>query len=311
MNRCLGLNRCGSLCGRGGSALHDALVTTVAGAKPWAGMVVKSVALFDEWVTPSDLANYKFPAQGAVRPVDPDRYAIEPVASWVNDFKTTEKGDYTLSVSGTTAAKDDTFGGTLTIGDAAAVIDTTAASSANMTVLIKYRAASSVTTAPVAAFGGMSAVGLDVGVYTKSDKTLAVYRNFSTDNGKPYDFATAPTLSANGGYVLCARNNFKSCMAYVGDSLDAMTGGEVTDGNIQFSNVPLTKLGIGGNSDVEVRGGRDQDLHEHRDAQRGRHDRNHERGDARGGHVQARRVDNAAAVHDRMRGIRQGRHACD
>ena len=223
---------------------------TVAGAKPWAGMVIKSVALFDEWVTPSDLANYRFPAQGAVRPVDPDRYAIEPVASWVNDFKTTEKGDYTLSVSGTTAAKDDTFGGTLTIGDAAAVIDTTAASSANMTVLIKYRAASSVTTAPVVAFGGMSAVGLDVGVYTKSDKTLAVYRNFSTDNGKPYDFATAPTLSANGGYVLCARDNGQQCMAYVGDSLDEMTGGTVSHANIKFSNVPLTKLGIGGNSSV-------------------------------------------------------------
>ena len=214
-------------------------------------MVIKSVALFDEWVTPSDLANYRFPAQGAVRPVDPDRYAIEPVASWVNDFKTTEKGDYTLSVSGTTAAKDDTFGGTLTIGDAAAVIDTTAASSSNMTVLIKYRAASSVTTAPVVAFGGMvGTIGLDVGVYTKSDKTLAVYRNFSNDNGKPYDFAAPPTLSANGGYVLCARNNSKSCMAYVGDSLDDMTGGEVTDGSIQFSNVPLTKLGIGGNSSV-------------------------------------------------------------
>ncbi len=221
---------------------------TVAGAKPWAGMVIKSVALFDEWVTPSDLANYKFPVQGAVRPVDPDRYAIEPVASWVNDFKTTEKGDYSLSVSGTTAAKDDTFGGTLTIGDAAAVIDTTAASSANMTVLIKYRAASSVTTAPVVAFGGMAAVGLDVGVYTKSDKTLAVYRNFSTDNGKPYDFATAPTLSANGGYVLCARDNGQQCMAYVGASLDAMTGGTVSHANIKFSNVPLTKLGIGGNS---------------------------------------------------------------
>ena len=223
---------------------------TVAGAKPWAGMVIKSVALFDEWVTPSDLANYKFPAQGAVRPVDPDRYAIEPVASWVNDFKTTTKGDYTLSVSGTTAAKDDTFGGTLTIGDAAAVVDTTAANSANMTVLIKYRAASSVTTAPVVAFGGMAAVGLDVGVYTKSDKTLAVYRNFSNDNGKPYDFAAPPTLSANGGYVLCARDNGQQCMAYVGDSLDAMTGGTVSHANIKFSNVPLTKLGIGGNSGI-------------------------------------------------------------
>ena len=223
---------------------------TVAAAVPWAGMVIKSVALFDEWVTPSDLANYTFPEQGAVQPVDTDRYVVEPVASWVNDFKTTTKGNYSLSVSGTTAAKDDTFGGTLTIGDAAAVIDTTAANSANMTVLIKYRAASSVTTAPVAAFGGMSAVGLDVGVYTKSDKTLAVYRNFSTDNGKPYDFATAPTLSANGGYVLCARDNGQQCMAYVGDSLDAMTGGTVSNGGIKFSNVVLTKLGIGGNSGI-------------------------------------------------------------
>ena len=224
---------------------------TVAGAVPWAGMVIKSVALFDEWIAPADLANYKFPSQGAVRPVDPDRYAIEPVASWVNDFKTAEKGDYTLSVSGTTAAKDDTFGGTLTIGDAAAVIDTTAANSANMTVLIKYRAASSVTTAPVVAFGGMvGTTGLDVGVYTKSDKTLAVYRNFSNDNGKPYDFETAPVLSANGGYVLCARDNGQQCMAYVGDSLDAMTGGTVSHANIKFSNVPLSKLGIGGNSSV-------------------------------------------------------------
>ncbi len=222
---------------------------TVAGAKPWTGMVVKSVALFDEWVTTNDLASYTFPVQGAVRPVDSDRYVVEPVASWVNDFKTTTKGDYTLSVSGTTAVKDDTFGGTLTIGDAAAIIDTTAANSANMTVLIKYRAASNVTNAPVVAFGGMgSSAGLDVGVYTKSDKTLAVYRNFSTDNGKPYDFETAPQLSATGGYVLCARDNGQQCMAYVGDSLDAMTGGTVSSGNIKFSNVTLTKLGIGGNS---------------------------------------------------------------
>jgi lysophospholipase L1-like esterase len=222
---------------------------TVAGANPWQGMVIKSVALFDEWVPTNVIANYKFPEQGAVLPEDSDLYAIEPVAKWVNDFKTTEKNGCTLSVSGTTAAKDDSFGGTLTIGDAAAIIDTTAANSANMTVLIKYRAASNVTNAPVVAFGGMgSSAGLDVGVYTKSDKTLAVYRNFSTDNGKPYDFETAPQLSATGGYVLCARDNGQQCMAYVGDSLDAMTGGTVSSGNIKFSNVTLTKLGIGGNS---------------------------------------------------------------
>ena len=215
-------------------------------------MVIKSVAIFlDEYLSNADLASYAFPAQGAVKPEDSDRYVVEPVASWVNDFKTTTKGDYSLSVSGTTAAKDDSFGGTLTIGDAAAIIDTAAANSAKLTVLIKYRAASNVTNAPVVAFGGMgSSAGLDVGVYTKSDKTLAVYRNFSTDNGKPYDFETAPQLSATGGYVLCARDNGQQCMAYVGDSLDAMTGGTVSDGGIKFSNVTLTKLGIGGNSGV-------------------------------------------------------------
>lgn len=73
---------------------------TVAAAKPWAGMVIKSVAIFlDEYLSAADLANYKFPAQGAVQPEDSDRYVVEPVASWVNDFKTLTKGDYTLSVS--------------------------------------------------------------------------------------------------------------------------------------------------------------------------------------------------------------------
>ena len=223
--------------------------TTAGGANPWKGMIIKGVALFtDEWLTPTDLATYRFPGQGAVLPEDSDLYAIEPVAKWVNDFKTTEKNGCTLSVSGTTAAKDDSFGGTLTIGDASAVIDTTAAATSNMTVLIKYRAASNVTNAPIVAFGAPATYGLDVGVYTKLDKTLAVYRNFSTDNGKPYNFSADPVLSATGGYVLCARDNGQQCMAYVGDSLDAMTGGTVSDGNIKFSNLPLKSLGIGGNS---------------------------------------------------------------
>lgn len=227
-----------------GGMCREAAVAGVEAAK---GMTISGLAVFDKVLTVEEINAYKWPSQ--LPPVDKDKYAIDPAVVWCKDFKTTTKGDYTLSTTGSTVA-DDTYGSLLTIGDAAAVIDTTAANSANMTVLIKYRAASSATTAPVVAFGGMSQVGLDVGVYTKSDKTLAVYRNFSTDNSKPYSFATAPTLSANGGYVLCARNNFKSCMAYVGDSLDAMTGGEVTDGSIQFSNVVLTKLGIGGNSGV-------------------------------------------------------------
>ena len=221
---------------------------TVAGTKPWQNMVIKSVALFDEWVATNVIANYKFPVQGAVKPEDSDRYVVEPVASWVNDFKTTEKNGCTLSVSGTTAAKDDSFGGTLTIGNASALIDTTAAATSNMTVLIKYRAASNVTNAPVVAFGAPATYGLDVGVYAKLDKTLAVYRNFSTDNGKPYNFSADPVLSATGGYVLCARDSGQKCMAYVGDSLDAMTGEELSSTNIKFSNLPVKALGIGGNS---------------------------------------------------------------
>ena len=184
-------------------------------------------------------------------PVDPDSYAIEPLAVWYKDFKTAEKGGYTLSTSGTTAIADDTYGSTLTIGDAAAVIDTSAANTNELTVLVKYTAAPGVTSAPVVAFGGMAGdgtVGLDVGAYTKADKTLAVYRNFNTDNGKPYEFASAPVLSATGGYLLCARDNVQGFRAYVGASLDSMTGETLSDANIKFSNVPLTKIGIGGGS---------------------------------------------------------------
>ncbi len=187
-------------------------------------------------------------------PVDPDSYAIEPLAVWYKDFKTAEKGGYTLSTSGTTAIADDTYGSTLTIGDAAAVIDTSAANTNELTVLVKYTAAPGVTSAPVVAFGGMAGkdatVGLDVGAYTKADKTLAVYRNFNTDNGKPYEFASAPVLSATGGYLLCARDNVQGFRAYVGESLDSMTGETLSSATIKFSNVPLTKIGIGGGSTI-------------------------------------------------------------
>ena len=38
---------------------------TVVGAKPWAGMVIKSVAIFlDEYLSDADLATYRFPGQG-------------------------------------------------------------------------------------------------------------------------------------------------------------------------------------------------------------------------------------------------------
>ncbi len=224
---------------------------TVAGAVPWAGMVVKSVALFDEWVTPSDLANYKFPAQGAVRPVDPDRYAIEPVVSWVNDFKTTEKGDYTLSVSGTTAAKDDTFGGTLTIGDAAAVVDVrNGANGGNLTVLVKYRATPATVNAPVVTFGETlsNSVKIDVGAYTQSARTLAVNRSWNGGNNKWVALNTAASLNEGEGYLLCARKS-NDMLVYVGDSLDNMAGGSTAaPGDITFTCDLIQAIGIGGPS---------------------------------------------------------------
>ena len=224
---------------------------TVAGAKPWQGMVIKNVALFDEWVTTNVIANYKFPAQGAVLPEDSDRYAIEPVAKWVNDFKTTEKNGCTLSVSGTTAAKDDSFGGTLNIGDAAAVIDATSAEA--ITVLVKYRTAPAIHSAPVVTFGGQAAVPFDSGICTDTsvDRQLAAYYSFIYNNARQRAINAVdgnPTLSSDGGYVVCARK-YNACHAYVGDSLDNMTGGECTTGML-ISNSTLKKIGIGGQTEL-------------------------------------------------------------
>lgn len=108
----------------------------VASTKPWAGMKIKGVALFaGAFLEPNDVKTYAFPDVTKAPPEDPERYAVEPVAVWYKDFKTTTKGSYALSVSGTTAVADDAFGSSITIGDAAAVIDTTAAASGNLTVL--------------------------------------------------------------------------------------------------------------------------------------------------------------------------------
>ena len=223
---------------------------TVAGAVPWAGMVIKSVALFDSWLTPDDIRGYKFPEQGAVQPVDSDRYAIEPVASWVNNFKTSETNGCTLSVSGTTAAKDDAFGGVLTVGDSAAVIDT--ASAEALTVLVKYRSAPAVQSAPVVTFGGQAAVTFDSGICTDTsvDRQLAAYYSFVYGSRKRGIYAVGgnPTLSSGGGYLVCARKT-DACLAYVGDSLDNMTGGECTTG-MQISNSTLRKIGIGGQTEL-------------------------------------------------------------
>ena len=224
---------------------------TVAGAKPWQGMVIKSVALFDEWVTTNVIANYKFPERGAVLPEDSDRYAIEPVAKWVNDFKTTEKNGCTLSVSGTTAAKGDSFGGVLTIGNAAAVIDVTYTNA--LTVLVKYRATPDIQSAPVVAFGGQAAVTFDSGICTDTNVTrqLSAYYSFIYDNSRHrgiYAVDGNPTLSPAGGYLVCARKK-DACLAYVGNSLDTMTGGECTT-DMTLSNSTLRKIGIGGQTEL-------------------------------------------------------------
>ena len=222
----------------------------IASTKPWAGMKIKGVALFaGAFLEPNDVKSYAFPDVTKAPPEDTERYAVEPVAVWYKDFRTTAKGSYALSVSGTTAVADDAYGSSLTIGDAAAVIDTAAAASGNLTVLIKYSAAPTVTSAPVVAFGGTAnnGTGLDVGLYTKSDKNLAVYRNFSTDNSKPYSISGDPAkLSATGGYLLCARKR-DGASAYVGSSLAVMAGGEKTGDPITFT-YNITSVGVGGNS---------------------------------------------------------------
>jgi hypothetical protein len=214
-------------------------------------MVIKSVAIFDEWVTPTDLATYRFPGQGAVLPEDSDLYAIEPVAKWVNDFKTTEKNGCTLSVSGTTAAKGDSFGGVLAVGDAAAVIDVTSTNA--LTVLVKYRAAPDIQSAPVVTFGGQAAVTFDSGICTDTNvaRQLSAYYSFIYGNSRRrgiYDVDGNPTLSSDGGYLVCARK-INACLAYVGDSLDNMTGGECTT-DMTLSNSTLRKIGIGGQTEL-------------------------------------------------------------
>lgn len=222
----------------------------VASTMPWAGMKIKGVALFaGAFLEPNDVKAYTFPDVTKAPPEDPERYAVEPIAVWYRDFKTTTKGNYVLSVSGTTAVADDAFGSSITIGDAAAVIDTMAAASGELTVLIKYSAAPSITNAPVVAFGGTSTTGtgLDVGLYTKSDKNLAVYRNFSTDNSKPYSIpGDAAKLSATDGYLLCARKR-EGASAYAGQSLAVMAGAEKTGDPLVFT-YNITYVGIGGNS---------------------------------------------------------------
>ena len=68
---------------------------TAEGAKPWAGMVIKGVAVFDKWLTPSDIAGFEFP-QPVAKP--------EPIAVWHGDFGVATKNGCALDRHGNSFA---------------------------------------------------------------------------------------------------------------------------------------------------------------------------------------------------------------
>ena len=118
-----------------------------------------------------------------------------------------------------------------------------------MTVLVKYRSSPESVSAPVVAFGGQAAVGFDVGTYAKTDGELGIYRTYkygTTDNTAKFDVTDAPSLSGNGGYLLCARSD-TACRVYTASTLDELSGGEITSG-ITFSDRIVKAIGIGGST---------------------------------------------------------------
>ena len=234
-----------------GGMCREAAVSGVEAAQ---GMAITGLAVFTNVLTVAEMNAYKWPSQ--LPPVDKEKYAVTPEAVWYKDFKTTAKTNdagrvYTLAVSGTTAPADDAYGSMLTIGDSAAVID--AESAEALTVLVKYRTAPAIQSSPVVTFGGDAAVTFDSGICTDTsvDRQLAAYYSFIYNNSRMRGINAVdgnPTLSSDGGYVVCARK-YNACHAYVGDSLDNMTGGECTTG-MQISNSTLRKIGIGGQTEL-------------------------------------------------------------
>ena len=117
---------------------------------------------------------------------------------------------------------------------------------------MKFRAAPAIHSAPVVTFGGQAAVTFDSGICTDTsvDRQLSAHYSFIYGDRKRgiYAVSGTPTLSADGGYLVCARKT-NACLAYVGDSLDSMSGGECTEG-MQISNSTLNKVGIGGQTEL-------------------------------------------------------------
>ena len=234
-----------------GGMCREAAVSGVEAAQ---GMAITGLAVFTNVLTVAEMNAYKWPSQ--LPPVDKEKYAVTPEAVWYKDFKTTAKTNdagrvYTLAVSGTTAPADDAYGSTLTIGDSAAVIDVrNGANGGNVTVLVKYRAASNTVNAPVVTFGETlsNSVKIDVGAYTTNALTLAVNRSYNGGNNKWVALNTAASLNEGEGYMLCARK-YNDMLVYVGNSLDDMTGGSTAaPGDITYSCDLIQAIGIGGPS---------------------------------------------------------------
>ena len=222
---------------------------TKAGAVPWAGMVIEGVALFDSWVTPSDIAGYTFPEKGAVQPVDDDEYLVEPAAVWVNDFKTAEKGGYTLSTSGTTAVRDDSFGGDITIGDAAAAI-AIPEPTRQWTMFVKYAAAPAQSAQNFFACGSFTnkTTTVDLGVLSTSDSSSALVAGF--DNGSAANttaLGTTITPSPTGGYLLVAHDAGSKFYVYAGETYEELYNTSATIDYV-FTDWWYTSLAVGGPS---------------------------------------------------------------
>ena len=222
----------------------------------WKGLEIEAVALFvDEWYAPADVKWYEFPStvQPEEPPVDEDEYAVEPAAVWCGDFKTTEKGGYTLSTSGTTAIADDTYGSTITIGDSAATI-AIPEPTRQYTMLVKYSAAPAQTAQNFFAGGSFTngANKVDIGLLSTSSSSSALtagYDNGSAVTAKALGETITP--STTGGYILIAHDAGGNLSVYAGDTFKTLTTTSATI-DYKFTNWYYTSLAVGGPSGVLV-----------------------------------------------------------
>lgn len=174
-------------------------------------------------------------------------FAVEPVAVWNGDFKTSTKGDYTLSDNGNAVATD---GSTITISTAKGVTFERSSALANtvgMTVIYKFDnlvVGSTIKTIGTAS-GGDNADRVGVNVQT-SGQTSGIWANTGTYNtdatqttissiekGGQFALVYGPSVSNNTGTFLYLKNEIAdytlaySCGGLKGgnDTVQAMTVG--------------------------------------------------------------------------------------